>query len=84
MKKLHPKRAGILFSFYTSLIMVLIMSSVLTALNTGIDAAYPQRLLKAYVITWPIAFASLLLVRPLVARLVAWSVRSVKPFEINI
>lgn len=74
MKKLPKKYAGVLFSLYASAVMVLIVSAVLVALNTGIDAGYPLRLLKAYFITWPIAFASLLLVRPLVVRWVAASI----------
>ena len=59
MKKLPKKYAGVLFSFYASTVMVLIVSAVLVALNTGIDAGYLQRLLKSYLITWPVAFASL-------------------------
>ena len=74
MKKLPKKYAGVLFSLYASAVMVLIVSGVLVALNTGIDAGYPLRLLKAYLITWPVAFASLLLVRPLVVRWVAASI----------
>ena len=74
MKKLSKKYAGVLFSLYASAVMVLIVSGVLVALNTGIDAGYPLRLLKAYLITWPVAFASLLLVRPLVVKWVATSV----------
>ena len=74
MKKLPKKYAGVLFSLYASAVMVLIVSGVLVALNTGIDAGYPPRLLKAYLITWPVAFASLLLVRPLVVKWVAASV----------
>ena len=74
MKKLPKKYAGVLFSLYASAVMVLIVSGVLIALNTGIDAGYPLRLLKAYLITWPVAFASLLLVRPLVVKWVAASV----------
>ena len=74
MKKLPKKYAGVLFSLYASAVMVLIVSSVRVALNTGIDAGYPLRLLKAYLITWPVAFASLLLVRPLVVKWVAASV----------
>ena len=73
MKKLPKKYAGVLFSLYASAVMVLIVSGVLVALNTGIDAGYPLRLLKAYLITWPVAFASLLLVRPLVVKWVAAS-----------
>lgn len=74
MKKLPKKYAGVLFSLYASAVMVLIVSAVLVALNTGINAGYPLRLLKAYLITWPVAFASLLLVRPLVVKWVAASV----------
>ena len=74
MKKLPKKYAGVLFSFYASAIMVLIVSGVLVALNTGVDAGYALRLAKAYLITWPVAFASLLAVRPLVVRLVAASI----------
>ena len=74
MKKLPNKYAGVLFSFYASAVMVLIVSAVLVALNTGIDAGYPLRLLKSYLITWPVAFASLLGVRPLVVKWVAASV----------
>ena len=48
MKKLPEKYAGVLFSFYASTVMVLIVSAVLVALNTGIDAGYLQRLLKSY------------------------------------
>lgn len=74
MKKLPKKYAGVLFSFYASAIMVLIVSSVLVALNTGLGAGYGLRVMRSYLITWPIAFASLLLVRPLVAKWVAASV----------
>lgn len=70
MKKLPKKYAGIAFSFYASAIMVLIVSGVLVALNTGVDTGYPERLLKSYLLTWPIAFISLLIVRPLVMKLV--------------
>lgn len=70
MKKLPQKYAGIAFAFYASAIMVLIVSGVLVGLNTGVDTGYPARLARAYLITWPIAFASLLAVRPLVVKLV--------------
>ena len=71
MRKLPKRYAGLLFSLYTSAMMVLIVSGVLVALNTGLDAGYPLRFVKAYLLTWPIAFASLLAVRPLVVKLVA-------------
>lgn len=73
MKKLPGKYAGVLFSFYASGIMVLLVSSLLVSINTGLDSGWPMRLLRAYVITWPIAFLTLLVVRPLVMKLVAMS-----------
>ena len=74
MKKLPKRFAGLLFSLYASAVMVLIVSAVLVALNTGFDGAYPLRLLRAYLITWPVAFISLLAVRPLVLKWVAASI----------
>ena len=74
MKKLPKKYAGVLFSFYASAIMVLIMSAVLVALNTGLGAGFGLRLVKSYMIAWPVAFTSLLVIRPLVVRMVAASV----------
>lgn len=74
MKKLPKKYAGIVFSFYASAIMVLIVSGVLVMFNTGWDSGYPARLVKAYLITWPVAFCSLLAVRPLVSKLVGMTV----------
>ena len=68
------KCAGGLFSFYASAIMVLIMSAVLVALNTGLGAGFGLRLVKSYMIAWPVAFTSLLAIRPLVVRMVAASV----------
>ena len=74
MKKLPKKYAGVLFSFYASAIMVLIMSAVLVAMNTGLGAGFGLRLVKSYMIAWPVAFTSLLAIRPLVVRMVAASV----------
>ena len=74
MKKLPKKYAGVLFSFYASAIMVLIMSAVLVALNTGLGEGFGLRLVKSYMIAWPVAFTSLLAIRPLVVRMVAASV----------
>lgn len=74
MKKLPKQYAGLLFSLYTAAMMVLIVSGMLVALNTGLDAGYPLRFAKAYMLTWPIAFVSLLAVRPLVVKLVAASI----------
>ncbi|PJJ99872.1 hypothetical protein CO611_05265 [Lysobacteraceae bacterium NML03-0222] len=73
MKKIPAKYSGIVFTFYATMLMAFIMSAVLVALNTGIGSGWPMRTLRAYVLAWPVAFVSLLLIRPLVLKLVAWS-----------
>ncbi|MGP1516375.1 MAG: DUF2798 domain-containing protein [Ottowia sp.] len=74
MKKIPRRFSGIAFTFYATALMAFIMSAVLVALNTGIDGGWLQRTLRSYVLAWPIAFVSLLLIRPLVFKLVAWTV----------
>ena len=69
MKKIPKKHANTVFTFYATMMMGLIMSSVLTILNTGIDSGLPLRIFHAYLIAWPVAFVSLFCVRPLVVKL---------------
>jgi hypothetical protein len=64
-----------MFAFYMAAIMALLMCTVITASNTGLDRGLPARILRAYALAMPVAFGCVLLVRPLVARLVRWSVR---------
>ena len=73
MRKIPKKYASLVFTFYATMMMAFIMSAVLVALNTGIDSGWFARTLRAYVIAWPIAFFSLLCVRPLVVKLVDWT-----------
>ena len=73
MRKIPKKYASLVFTFYVTMMMAFIMSAVLVALNTGIDSGWFARTLRAYVIAWPIAFFSLLCVRPLVVKLVDWT-----------
>ena len=75
MKKLPRKYAGVLFSLYTSAIMVLIVSMILVGINAGFNSEWFGRVLRSYAITWPVAFPSLLAVRPVVVKLVARSIR---------
>ncbi|QEY25964.1 DUF2798 domain-containing protein [Neisseria zalophi] len=75
MKKLSKKYTGIAFSFYTSAIMVFIVSSILIILNNGLTN-FPYRLFHAYIVAWPIAFFSLLAIKPLVLKLVNLTVES--------
>ncbi|PJK09361.1 hypothetical protein CO614_02195 [Lysobacteraceae bacterium NML120232] len=71
MKKIPAKYRNIVFTFYSTTLMALIMSATLVALNTGIDSGWPMRTLRSYALGWPVAFFSILLIRPLVERLVA-------------
>lgn len=73
MKKIPSKYSGVVTAFYSTGIMVLIMSALLVALNTGIDSGWPLRTLRAYVLAWPVAFVCLLIIRPLVVKLVGWT-----------
>lgn len=73
MKKIPSRHSGIVFTFYATALMALIMSAFLVAFNTGIDSGWPLRTLRAYVLAWPLAFVSLLLIRPVVVKLVSWT-----------
>jgi hypothetical protein len=70
-RKLPPKAVPIAFAFFMSAIMAFLMSGVIVAANSGIDASYPARVIGAYGLAMPVAFICVLIVRPLVLRLVA-------------
>lgn len=74
MKKIPSKYSGTVFSFYATALMALVMSAFLVAFNTGIDGGWPIRTLRAYALAWPVAFVSLLAMRPLVQKLVGWTI----------
>ncbi|MNJ03790.1 hypothetical protein D3C73_1642560 [compost metagenome] len=57
-----------------SAIMALLMCFVITAATAGIDDHYLGHVLKAYQLAMPVAFACVLVVRPVVLKLVAWTV----------
>ncbi|MCK2182432.1 DUF2798 domain-containing protein [Halomonas getboli] len=65
--------APVVFAFYMSALMTLLMSLVITAVNAGVDAGYPAAVAQAYVRAVPVAFIGVLSVRPLVVRLVGWT-----------
>lgn len=76
MKKIPAKYSGIVFTFYATALMAFIMSAFLVAFNTGVDSGWPLRTLRAYALAWPLAFVSLLSIRPLVLKLVAWTTQA--------
>ncbi|SIR16996.1 Protein of unknown function [Rhizobium sp. RU20A] len=69
--RLHPRHLPWVFAFFMAAIMAMIMSTVIVGANTGVDAGLPGRILGAYGLAMPVAFLSVLAVRPVVMRLVA-------------
>ena len=72
--KLHKRYTPWVFAFYMALIMAFLMCCVIVLANGGAAPDYWLRVLKAYAVAMPAAFACVLLVRPLVMRLVAATV----------
>lgn len=73
-RKLHCRFASIVFAFYMAGIMAFLMCCTIVAANSGLGAGYMQRVLQAYALAMPVAFCCVMLVRPVVARLVAATV----------
>ncbi len=61
-------------AFYMAGFIAFLMSAVLVAINTGINDGYLKRVLFNYIIAMPIAFCCVILVRPIVNKLVAWTI----------
>ncbi|WP_435036923.1 DUF2798 domain-containing protein [Pseudomonas neuropathica] len=73
-RKLSPRATPYVFALYMATIMAFLMSLVITAANSGIDNDYLSNALHAYKLAMPIAFLCILVVRPIVIKLVAWTV----------
>jgi len=74
-KKLPARATPIVFAFYMAAIMALLMCSVIVAATQGISAALPAQVAHAYLLAMPVAFVCVLIVRPVVLRLVKWTVQ---------
>lgn len=72
--KLHSRMTPVVFSLYMSAIMSLLMCLLITAAGSGVSGAYLARVWQAYQLAMPCAFLCVLMVRPLVLRLVGWTV----------
>lgn len=75
-RKLPARMAPVAFAFYMSAIMAFLMSFVITAVSQGIGPGYIQSVMKAYILAMPVAFGCVMLVRPLVVKLIAWTVET--------
>lgn len=64
-----------IFALYMATIMAFLMCLVITLAEFGLNEHYMENVMNAYRVAMPSAFVCVLIVRPLVARLVAWTVR---------
>ena len=62
------------FALYMATIMAFLMCLVITLAEFGVGEHYMENVMNAYRVAMPSAFVCVLIVRPLVARLVAWTV----------
>jgi hypothetical protein len=70
-----PKQATpYVFALYMATIMAFLMCLVITLAEFGMDENYMKNVMNAYQVAMPSAFVCVLIVRPIVARLVAWTV----------
>lgn len=67
---IQRKYQRIVFSFYMALLMSCLMSFVITLFNVGFVSNLATLWLKAWAFAFSIAFPSVVLVSPLVAKLV--------------
>lgn len=74
IRKLPAKLAPVVFAFYMSAIMAVLMCLIITAVNHGLGEGYLMAAIHAYQIAMPSAFICVMLVRPIVMRLVAGTV----------
>lgn len=74
--KVHKRFTPVVFAFYMSAIMAMLMCTVIVGVNTGVRDGYIARVLGTYILAMPVAFICVMLVRPVVVRLVTASVRA--------
>lgn len=63
------------FALYMATIMAFLMCLVITLAEFGFTEDYVTNVMNAYRVAMPSAFVCVLVVRPIVARLVGWTVR---------
>lgn len=66
----------VVFAFYMASIMAALMCCVIVGVGRGLSAQLPAQIWHAYQLAMPTAFAGVLTVRPLVLKLVRWTVRT--------
>ncbi|PFG09427.1 MULTISPECIES: DUF2798 domain-containing protein [unclassified Marinobacter] len=78
----------LIFGFYMSCMMSLLMSGVITFMNTGLDAQFAFRWLRAFLVAWGVAFPLVTFIAPIAGKLTEFTLRQItgqkseKPFDI--
>ncbi len=75
-RKLPARFTPVVFAFYMSGIMAMLICLVVTAANNGFHADYVEQVLAAYKLAMPVAFVAVMIVRPIVMRLVNLTVNA--------
>lgn len=67
--KASGRARNLVFAFYMSGLMSMLMSCVITFINTGIDPGFFLRWGQAFVVAWGVAFPLVSFIAPLASRL---------------
>ncbi len=65
----------LVFGFYMSGIMSLLMSGVITVINTGLEGNFVGRWMAAFLVAWVVAFPLVTFIAPLAGKLTAPTLR---------
>ncbi|MEZ3498293.1 DUF2798 domain-containing protein [Pantoea sp. KPR_PJ] len=72
--RLPMRAAPYIFALYMATMMAFLMSLVITFAEFGLGPHYMANVMNAYQVAMPAAFFCILVVRPVVVRLVGWTV----------
>lgn len=72
--RLPVRTAPYIFALYMAIIMAFLMSLVITLAEFGLGPHYMTNVMNAYQVAMPAAFFCILVVRPVVIRLVGFTV----------
>ncbi|MEH6356067.1 MAG: DUF2798 domain-containing protein [Marinobacter sp.] len=67
----------LIFGFYMSCMMSLLMSGVITVMNTGLDAQFLFRWLRAFFVAWAVAFPLVTFMAPIAGKLTEFTLRQI-------
>ncbi len=80
-KKLPARSTPVVFAFYMSSIMAVLMCLIITAVNQGVSNHFLEDVFSAYKVAMPSAFICVMVVRPFVSYLVLRTVQTTDNFS---